>query len=221
MTSHEKTKRHERRDASFGSQLSASARLFFLCSAEIHRPFVDHSSTVRVASFEISLAAKRILIDNILHFFARASPLASLRRARPSLLPFPTSVAREQAGLWKKICAMKLSRGPPRVKGIRRRVPLARKWTSACPTSSSRFSRTNAPPSCLQCLGNNLALVPARRGSTSLRDVGATLDDPLRRRLMTVFPRFSVFFSSSSVFSSSSKGNQLRVTCALAGRTRS
>lgn len=121
-----------------------------------------------------------------------------------SALSFLSTVAREQADLEEKIYTMKLLCDPFRAERDRSHV-----FRKRLPSRSSRSLRIPR----FWCFGNDLV-----HGLTCYRE-SATLENLPRHRSTTVSPVLSFVSSSSSSFSS--KGDQLRVTCASAGRTRS
>lgn len=141
-----------------------------------------------------------VLINNILHFLARFSLLCDKR----SVAPLDCSRANRPA--WKKIYTTKLLRAPFRTEGDRSHVLRGGERLPATPSRNSRSLRIPLRP---RCSGNDLACY---REPATLENL------PRHRSTLTASPVLS-FVSSSSSFSS--KGDQLRVTCASAGRTRS
>lgn len=134
------------------------------------------------------------------------SSLVSLASFRQALCHF-SRLSRANRPAWKKIYTMKLLRDPFRAEGDRSHVLLREE---RLPTISSRNSHSLR---ILRCFGNDLA-----HGLACYWE-SAILENLSRHCSTTTVSPVLSFVSSSSSFSS--KGDQLRVTCASAGRTRS
>jgi len=150
--------------------------------------------------FKIFSFVLEFLINNKLNFLARffTSFQQALRRF--------SWLSRANRPAWKKICTTKLLRDSFRTESDRSHV-LWGEQLSTIPSRNSRSLRIFR----FWCFGNDLA-----HGLVCYWESGI-LENLRRRCSTTVSPIFS--FVSSSSFSS--KGDQLRVTCASVGRTRS